>query len=190
MSATVCSDEFRECLPFIFSTMQHQCEAGGPHVVGRLKASLPFWRDNLKASQFVLDIIHDGYTIPFVVEPPPYNAPNNMSALSHPDFVIEAIEKLLALGVVQETSAPSYCCNPLSVATNKKLGLVLDLSRHVNSYVLYQHFRYEDWSVADQFIAAGSWFFNWDYTSGYRHVSVNPKQCKYLGFSFVWPHGR
>lgn len=49
---------------------------------------------------------------------------------------MESIEKLLALGVVQETSAPSYCCNPLSVAINKKLQLVLDVSRHVNTYVL------------------------------------------------------
>lgn len=60
--ATVCSDELRECLPFISSTMQHQCEAGDPCVVGRLNAALPFWRDNLKASQFVLDIMQDGYT--------------------------------------------------------------------------------------------------------------------------------
>jgi hypothetical protein len=155
-----------------------------------LKSCLPFWRDNLKASQFVLDIIANGYTIPFVVEPPPCYLRNNRSALDSFEFVVEATEKLLLSGVVRERSTQSYCCNPLTVAANKKLRLVLDLSTHVNPFVLYQHFKYEDWSVADQIIQSGSWFFNWDFTSGYHHVSMNPKHCKYLGFSFRWPNGQ
>jgi Reverse transcriptase (RNA-dependent DNA polymerase) len=31
--------------------------------------------------------------------------------------------------------------------------------------------------------------FNWDFTSGYHHVAINPIRSKYLGFSFHWPNG-
>ena len=157
-------------------------------VVGRLPTSFPFWCDVLKANDFVLDIVLHGYTIPFVTEPSSARASNNKSALDHPDFVREAIQQLLLSNVVLEVNAPSYCCNPLTVASGKKLRLVLDLSRVVNPHVRYVHFKYEDWSVAEQVIQAGSWFFNWDFTSGYHHVDVNPQQWKYLGFSVHWPH--
>jgi len=156
-------------------------------VVGNLQRNLPFWRDVLQANKFILDIIEHGYTIPFISDPPSAQAVNNKSALDHPVFVREAIHQLLMANVVREVVAPSHCCNPLTVATGKKLRLVLDLSRFVNLYVRYEHFKYEDWSVAEQVIQSGCWFFNWYFTSGYHHVSINPIQCKYLGFAFHWP---
>jgi hypothetical protein len=156
-------------------------------VVGRLPRCLPFWRDTLKANQFVLDIIEHGYTIPFMEEPPPAYAANNRSALNYPVFVREAIHKLILSNVVREVDSPTYCCNPLTVATGKKLRLVLDLSRFVNPYVRHVHFKYADWSVAEQVVQPGSWFFNWDFTSGYHHIAINPIQYKYLGFAFNWP---
>lgn len=156
-------------------------------VVGRLTSCLPFWRGTLKANQFVLDIIEHGYTIPFIEEPPSAYAANNKSASNHPGFVRETIKNLILSNVVREVNSPAYCCNPLTVAMGKKLRLVLDLSRFVNPYVRHVHFKYEDWSVAEQVIQPGSWFFNWDFTSGYHHVAINPVQYKYLGFSFNWP---
>jgi len=90
--------------------------------------------------------------------------------------------------VVREVVAPSYCCcNPLTASTGMKLRLVLDLSRFVNPYVRYTHFKYEDWSVAEQVIQSECWFFIWDFNFGYHSVSINPIQCKYLGFAFHWP---
>ena len=159
----------------------------GVSVVGSLKSCLPFWRDCLKANDFVLDIIQHGYTIPFISEPLSAYAVNNKSALSHGDFVRKSIQDLLLSNVVREIDSPAYCCNPLTVATGSKLRLVLDLSRFVNPYVRYAHFKYEDWSVAEQIIQSQCWFFNWDFTSGYHHVSINSSQSNYLGFSFVWP---
>ena len=61
------------------------------------------------------------------------------------------------------------------------------LFRFVNPHVRYKHFQYEDWSVVEQVIRTGCWFFNWDFTSGNHHVAINPLQCKYLGFPFHWP---
>jgi hypothetical protein len=170
-----------ECLRF------NEAERDSVSVVGKLKSCLQFWRDNLKANKFILDIIQHGYTIPFVSEPPPAYAVNNKSALSHSEFVRKSIEKLLLSNVVRETSSSAHCCNPLTVAMGRKLRLVLDLSRFVNPYVKYAHFKYEDWSEAEQILQSQCWFFNWDFTSGYHHVSINPRQSKYLGFSFDWP---
>ena len=43
--------------------------------------------------------------------------------------------------------------------------------------------------MAEQVVQTGCLFFNWDFTSGYYHMSINPIQCKYLGFSFHWSNG-
>jgi hypothetical protein len=74
---------------------------------------------HVEASAFVLGIIREGYTISFVSEPPPFYAANNRSALQHPQFVAEEIEKLLIAGVVRELATAPYCCNPLTVSAGK-----------------------------------------------------------------------
>jgi hypothetical protein len=103
--ATVCSDEFHKCPLSIFQI-----------------CSISVRRSNMKASRFVLGIIRNGYTISFVVEPPPYNALNTMSTLNRPDFVTHTGQKLFASSVMRETSVPPHCCNSLSVATTSTLG--------------------------------------------------------------------
>jgi hypothetical protein len=65
--------------------------------------------------------------VPSVTEPTPFYARNNLSARSHPDFVIQAIDKLLQNKCVVEVGYEPFCCNPLTVAVGKKLRLVLDL---------------------------------------------------------------
>ena len=45
-------------------------------VQGRLKASLKFWRDTLKATQPVLNWIGEGYKLPLLSVPPPQYQPN------------------------------------------------------------------------------------------------------------------
>ena len=104
-------------------------------VQGRLKSCYHYWKYELKASDFVLDVIDSGYKIPFVFTPPPFSAKNNKSSLSHPDFVESASLELLRKRCVIETDSIPYCCNPLTVAHGRKLRLVLDL-RHPNQYVL------------------------------------------------------
>ena len=43
----------------------------------------PFWRDILKAPEFVLSTIRDGYIIPFLSEPPSSFLVNNSSCLKN-----------------------------------------------------------------------------------------------------------
>ena len=110
-------------------------------VAGNIHSAGQFWHNKLQASKFVLDIIDNGYRLPFERPCPPFYAKNNASSLSHADFVAEAIQKLVKHKCVKEVGEMPYCCNPLTVASKgKKLRLVLDL-RHFNQFMRKYKFR-------------------------------------------------
>jgi len=70
----------------------------------RLKNYMQIWR-SIGASQFILDVIDNGYRIPFHYTPPPSFLRNNKSALAHSSFVEEAISELLLTNrVLKRTS--------------------------------------------------------------------------------------
>ena len=97
-----------------------------------MKASIEFWRF-IGAPKFILDIISDGYKIPFITTPPPVHLKNNGSALEHSDFVNDAILELLLDNRIEELTTPPEIVNPLtvSVQSSGKKSLILDL-RHIN----------------------------------------------------------
>ena len=105
-----------------------------------VKSSLNFCGvETLAASDFVLDMIRRGYRLPFAEYPSECFLKNNRSALQHPDFVAEAIIGLLSNGCIVEHDVPPFCVNPLTVAEEKKLRLVIDL-RHVNNCLVKPRF--------------------------------------------------
>ena len=101
---------------------------------GKLRSCLSFWRETICASEFVLDIIENGYKILFKITPTTYSIGNRSSAKRRDSFVREAISELLARVCVREVANYSEFCNPLHVAVQSsgKLRLILDLS-HLNS---------------------------------------------------------
>ena len=64
-------------------------------VRGGLSQCSPYWHDTLNASQFVQSIVQSGYKIPFQSLPETCFLANNKSARDHPDFVTDAIKKLV-----------------------------------------------------------------------------------------------
>ena len=96
---------------------------------------------------------------------------NNRSALQHPEFLAEAISKLLSNGCITGHEVPPFWVNPLTVAEAKKLRLVIDL-RHVNNYLFKPKFKYKDFCSLSQVLDEGHWFFTWDLKSGYHHVDI------------------
>ena len=112
-------------------------------VKGKLKASILFWHF-IGAPKFILDIISDGYKIPFITTPPPVHLKNNGSALEHSDFVNDAILELLQDNRIEELTTPPEIVNPLtvSVQSSGKKRLILDL-RHINLHVFKQKFKCE-----------------------------------------------
>ena len=157
---------------------------GSTGVMGRLKQCRGYWESTIDASKFVLDIISHGYKLPFSSIPDSCHLRNNRSALNHPDFVEDAIPKLLFNDCIQENLEPPYCVNPLSVAEGKKLRLVTDL-RHVNACLIKHSFKYEDLHCFSKVFEQNFWFFTWDLESGYHHVDIYSDHQKFLGFA--WP---
>ena len=155
-------------------------------VKGRLRAHVDFWKYTLKAPVYILEVIQNGYVIPFLDSPGSYFLKNNKSALQHSDFVSQAVADLVKSGCVLEVPFIPYLVNPLSVSVNSsgKKRLILDLSV-MNNYVWKEHFKFEDWSVAYEYLLPGGYMYKFDVKSAYFHIDIAPSQQTFLGFA--WP---
>ena len=111
---------------------------GSSFIQGELRANLSFERDAVRASDFALDIIENGYKILFQKSPLPYSIENRSSALLHRGFVLEVLLELLTRGCINQLSVYPLFCNPLDFAVelSGKLRLILDL--------FYLDVKYED----------------------------------------------
>ena len=121
-------------------------------VKGRLCKCISAWKD-INAPKFIVDIIRQGYKIPFICDPEPFKGANNASALKEHEFVESSINDLLALGCILEVHVEPKIVNPLSVSINKsgKKRLILDL-RHINKCIFKNKFRCEDISIAKEIL--------------------------------------
>ena len=100
--------------------------------VGRLRSCLNHWEKS-GASSFILDVVENGYKLPFKTLPKPVELGNNKSARDNADFVSSEIQNLLLKGCIREVPTAPTVINPLTVAINRagKKRLVLDC-RHLN----------------------------------------------------------
>ena len=146
-----------------------------------MRTNIPIWEQRLKPSPFVLNVLKRGYLLPLTHVPRSFCAKNNQSAYRHVAIVGEAIEKLLQNRFVDDLSHTSHCCNPLTVADEGKLRLVLDL-RHANAYMSLNKFKYENLRTVAELFHENDFFIRFDLTSGYHHIDIHPEQHKYLGF--------
>ena len=155
-------------------------------VQGKLCANFSFWQDTIQASDFVLDIIRNGYKILFRETPLPYSIENRSSARRQHIFVEGAISELMSRGCLREVSEYPQFCNPLHVAVQSsgKLRLILDLS-HLNKFVVKKSVKYEDLRTVLQLFSPGMFVFSFDLKSAYHHIDICEEHMKFL--SFKWP---
>ena len=159
-----------------------------PSFWGRLFKFIDFWR-TLPASQFILNVISQGYKIPFFQLPTPFYKANNDSARGNSSFVTIAVNELVSLNLIKEIFCAPDIINPLFVSTQRsgKQRLVLDLIRHVNTFTYKQKFKCEDLSVATQVFDKCFYLFKFDLKSGYHHIEIFPDHRKFL--AFAWDFG-
>ena len=150
---------------------------------------MTFWQEELKASDYVLNIIKYGYKIPFTSIPPPTVEKNNASALRNADFVETELQKLLADGRILRTRVPPHTVNPLSVSEGTKSRLVLDL-RNINPYVILKQFKYENLKTLADLFEKNYHFASFDLKNGYHHIRMAPEYQKYLGFAWTYTNGQ
>jgi hypothetical protein len=86
-------------------------------------------------NRYILDIVENGYKIPFKTQPEQMYINNKKSWLKNKDFVASEITNLLNKGCIREVSTKPLIVNPLTVAFSKssKPRLVLDC-RHINPH--------------------------------------------------------
>ena len=74
--------------------------------VGSLREHVDFWSNSIRASDFIINTVVEGYRIPFFDLPENFVIPNRSSALKFKDFVNEAISELIERGCVKEVLNP------------------------------------------------------------------------------------
>jgi hypothetical protein len=126
--------------------------------------------------------------LPFISLPPTFHAKNNLSSLNHKDFVKGAILDLLVNRFIIESPVRPYCSNPLTVADNGKLRLVLDL-RHINKFLKKTDFTYENLKTLSELFDKDDFFIRFDLRSGYHHININPHHYQFLGFEWDFDTG-
>ena len=155
-------------------------------VKGRLRECFAFW-ESIGANRWILEIIREGYCLPFVDLPRNMTFLNHQSAIREADFVAEEIDKLLQSGALAEVEVQDLgVCNPLGVVFNnsQKPRLILDL-RYVNKHLRSCKFQYEDIRTAANLFKRGDWFIKFDYVRGYHHVEIYPEHTNFLGCSWI-----
>ena len=152
---------------------------------GRLKKCLSAWLE-IGTPTFILDIIRDGYKIPFVHLPLPKLATNNLSALNHKAFVNSEIGNFLYVNCIEELANRPLNLNPLSVKVQNCVRLILYL-RHVNLFIYKQKFK--GFKQLKQILDKEDFLFKSDLKSGYHHVEIFEPHIKYLAFAWDFRDG-
>ena len=170
----------------IFTNDYYEYEQGTAEILvkNRLKTHVKFWK-HIHAYDFILDVIENGYKIPFYSTPQSVYLSNNRSAVTHSDFVVQAIGDLLNRGLVVECSERPFVVNPLTVSVQNsgKKRLILDL-RHVNKHLWKSSVKFEDIRTAMLFIKQNDFCFKFDLHSAYHHIDIFEPHTTFLGFAW------
>ena len=160
-------------------------------VKGSLRRHLNFWKDTLKANNFILQTIEHGYRIPFRYLPSSFYFQNNKSALRDSKFVETTLLELLKKEHIYEVKQP-FTVSPLSVSQDPsgKKRLILDLS-FVNKFVWQEKIKFDDLKSFENYIEGDKegFLFKFDLKSGYHHVDIHKDSQKYLGFAWRFSDG-
>ena len=166
-----------------FEIQENDFLTSSSNVKGRLAENIEFWR-NIGANPEIVNILQEGYKIPFFESPPELFSKNNVSALQNMNFVEEAVLELEKSNRVVQTPFKPWVVSPLSVSINKsdKKRLILDL-RLINKLIWKQKIRFEDYTVASEYFEKDSFCFKFDLSKGYHHINIFPGHQTFLGFS-------
>ena len=167
---------------------------GKPSPLGRLKASLPYWRATMHCLGLVcaltLSIIADGYRLDWDPKegiPPPVTLPNKQTALKEAAFVSKAIAEGVAAGVMRPCRRDALTCIlPLQVAFNSagKPRLVWD-GTHVNKHLPDVKFRMETLQREGRdLFERAAWGGTVDISSAYHHIHMHESSIPFLGFEW------
>ena len=167
---------------YFFTNSFYEYERGQAEITvkDRLRKHIHFWR-KIGTDPLTLEILENGYVIPFYSKPKRLFCKNNKSALKSNTFVVEAIKDLEIKGLIARCSEKPYIIvNPLmvSVQNSGEKRFILDL-RLVNKHLWKRSVKFEDLKINLNFVNENCWMIKF-----YIHSAYRENQTDMLGFSW------
>ena len=158
-----------------------------PPVGGRLHSFRRDWLTN-KCSDNVLNIITNGYVLPFISRPNLVRAPliqSGYKALQKELALTSCIQSLLSKNAIERVenvkSLGFYSRLFLVPKPHQRWRPVIDLSR-LNTFLLVERFKMETPESIRASLIPGEWVSSIDLADAYLHIPIHPNSRKYLRF--------
>ena len=149
-----------------------------------------FWESWLKlgAGPKVVQILKEGYTLPFRVRPKLTRSPTVISCYVNPQrnsYLLEALHQLIDKNAVEQvinkTSLSFFNRLFLVPKPNNKWRPILDLS-HLNPFLKTEKFKMETPETIRTSLQGGEWVTSIDFKDAYFHIPIQEQSRKYLRF--------
>ena len=149
-----------------------------------------FWPEwlNLNASPTVVQILKDGYTLPFRTRPKFARSPTVISCYVNPhrnSYLLEALHQLIDKHTVElvqnQTSLGFFNRLFLVPKPNNKWRPILDLSK-LNLFLKTEKFKMETLETIRTSLQQGEWITSLDFKDAYFHIPIQEQSRKYLRF--------
>ena len=149
-----------------------------------------FWKSWLKlgAGPKVVQILKEGYTLPFRVRPKLTRSPTVISCYVNPQrnsYLLEALHQLIDKNAVEQvinkTSLSFFNRLFLVPKPNDKWRPILDLS-HLNPFLKTEKFKMETPETIRTSLQGGEWVTSIDFKDAYFHIPIQEQSRKYLRF--------
>ena len=158
-----------------------------PPVGGRLRSFRRDWLTN-KCSDNVLNIIMNGYVLPFISKPNLLRAPvirSGYKALQKDQDLVSCIQSLLSKNTVERVEIVKclgfYSCLFFVPKPHQRWRPAIDLSRF-NTFLLVENFKMETPESIRASLIPGEWVSLIDLSDTYLHIPIHPNSIKYLRF--------
>ena len=156
-------------------------------VGARLQSFWQTWLD-LGAGPKVVQILKEGYTLPFWIRPRLTRSPKVISCYVNPhrnSYLLEALHQLIAKNAVElvrnQTSLGFFNRLFLVPKPNNKWRPILDLS-NLNLFLKVEKFKMETLETIRTSLQQGEWVTSIDFKDAYFHVPIQEQSRKYLRF--------
>ena len=158
-----------------------------PPVGARLNQCWEKW-ETLGSSPKVVNILREGYTLPFRFRPHLTRSPTVISNYHNPtkqSFLLEALYQLINKNAVEPVENPNslgfYNRLFLVPKPNNRWRPILDLST-LNTFLNTGSFKMETPETIRTSLQAGEWVTSIDFKDAYFHIPIHSQSRKYMRF--------
>ena len=156
-------------------------------VGARLQNFWQTWLD-LGAGPKIVQILREGYTLPFRIRPNLTRSPTIVSRYVNPhrnSYLLEALHQLMDKNAVElvynQTSLGFFNRLFLVPKPNNKWRPILDLSK-LNLFLKVEKFKMETPETIRTSLQQGEWVTSVDFKDAYFHIPIQEQSRKYLRF--------